>query len=371
MDMKLFENAPDAAPFLVRLYDSHRYYSLACEDRPQARADLTEAVAHLLQQNLGAREGELVADVLITLLRQAEMDLRCALAERLAAMDTVPLRLVLNLANDEIAVAAPVLRDSPVLSDLDLIYIVKSHGAEHWRSIAARDGLGDDLIDLLAEKRDISTAIILSENQRITLTSFAMNVMSSMAGESESLARPLLARAELPVDIARKLYNHVSPALKTYIAQHFEGALPADVKGAVDDLFLEFGDEADADPFTPSDESMKAAKQMAAVDHLNMTAIMDTLRRGQIKSYIAMMSVYTHLPVAAIRDVIEQSSGRKLAVLCRALELHKGDFSTMYLLTHRVRSRDRLVNHNELLAALSYFDRVPVDTAKKLMGFTV
>jgi hypothetical protein len=49
MDSRLFEKSPKVAPLLVRLYDSHKLYELATDDTPLARAELTSAVADLLE----------------------------------------------------------------------------------------------------------------------------------------------------------------------------------------------------------------------------------------------------------------------------------------------------------------------------------
>src|SRR5262245_34641947 len=130
MDLSFLDKSSGVTPILVRLYDSHKLYGLAKDKKPMARAELTSAVSDLLDMDLSPRESELIADVLIALMRQAEKDLRLALAERLSVSDKAPLRLILQISNDDIDIAAPVLRNSNVLGDLDLIYIIKSKSAE-------------------------------------------------------------------------------------------------------------------------------------------------------------------------------------------------------------------------------------------------
>src|SRR6056297_122186 len=126
-----------------------------------------------------------MADVMISLMRQAEIDLREALAERLAVLDNVPLRLVLQLSNDEIDVARPVLKQSPVLSDMDLIYIMKSKGPEYWQAIAQREHMSNQIMNLLSDTRDVETGIALVENEKITLTEHTLNVLSEVAQNSD------------------------------------------------------------------------------------------------------------------------------------------------------------------------------------------
>jgi hypothetical protein len=113
MDLSFLDKSSDVTPLLVRLYDSHKLYGLAKDKKPLARAELMSIISDLLGMNLSPRESELIADVLIALMRQAEKDLRQALAERLSMLEKVPLRLILQISHDEIEIAAPVLRNSP------------------------------------------------------------------------------------------------------------------------------------------------------------------------------------------------------------------------------------------------------------------
>lgn len=97
------------APLLVRLYDAQKIHGMVDNDTPEARAELIEAVSELVGAELNVQEQELLSDVLIALIRQANTDMRLALSERISVLDSAPLRLVLHLANDEIDVASPIL----------------------------------------------------------------------------------------------------------------------------------------------------------------------------------------------------------------------------------------------------------------------
>ena len=177
MTFEVLEKSPEVAPLLVRLYDTHNLYSLA-EDKGNEEAcfELTTIMVDLLNIRLSDKESELITDVLLGLMKQAEKDLKAALADRLSTMDKVPLRMILSLANDEISIADPVLRNSPVLHDLDLIYILQSKGVVHGRSIAQRDGLSTTIINLLADTKDFQIAVNLANNDGAALTEHAFNL---------------------------------------------------------------------------------------------------------------------------------------------------------------------------------------------------
>lgn len=127
---RVLHKSPEIASLLVNLYDSNRLVNVGRDDRPEARAELSGVMADLLSKPLPGHEQEVIADVLIALMRQAENDVRALLAERLARLGNAPLRLILHMVNDDIRIAAPILSQSPVLSDLDLVYIIKSQGPD-------------------------------------------------------------------------------------------------------------------------------------------------------------------------------------------------------------------------------------------------
>lgn len=368
MDMKAFEKSPHVAPLLVRLYESHKLYALAQNPQPEARAELTAAVADLLDTELSAREQEVLSDVLISLLRQAEKDLRRALSDRLAVMDHVPLRLVLFLANDEITVATPVLRHSRVLSDLDLIYIVKLQGPDYWQAIATRNALSPAVIDVLADTKDAGTAVMLAANDRIVLTAHAVEILGEMAKSHEDIARPLLSRNEVPMDMIRELYAHVGVQLKAHIRNFYGEEATAPLTKVFDDMFVEFVEHKNApSEFMPTASMLEAADRYAQAGLLNMQLIMDTIKRGQIGSFIAFFSRYSGLSVRRMHDMLIQVCPKGMAIACRAYGVQKGDFSSIYIMTHRMRAKDRMVNHKDMLDTLAYYDKVRPEVAQRIV----
>ncbi len=375
MDINRLDKSSHMTPLLVRLYDSHKLYELVRDNKPLARAELTSAVTDLFENTeLKAKEQELLADVLIGLMRQAERDLRQALSERLATLENVPLRLVLHLANDDISVAAPVLRKSFVLNDLDLIYIIKSQGPDYWQAIAARERMNDEVIDALADTRDLGTAVVLSQNERLSLTRHAVNILGDMARENDAIAKPLLMRKDVPDSLARALYDHVGEELRTYIRAFYRD-IDNKAEAVLDDVMIEFVETKPQQPrnrvfveeFMPSPRMLNAAEMRASAGQLNIDSIMEALDKGLIPQFIALFSVYTGIPAKKIHKFLRQSCPKGMAIACRAFRIQKSDFSKIYLMTHKMRSKSRLVNHGDMLEVLRYFDRVRPEAALRIV----
>lgn len=366
MDLSFLDKSSGVTPLLVRLYDSQKLYGLAKDKQPLARAELTSAVSQLLEMELSARESELVADVMIALVRQAETDLRQALAERLSVMDTVPLRVVLHIANDTIDIASPILRHSPVLSDMDLIYIIKSKGSAYWQAIATRQKLSEQLVNILADTRDFDTAIALAENESIVLTERALGVLSDLAQGHDELASPLLRRDEITKEIASKLYQMVGQELKKYIVETFDIDTSV-IIGTLDEVVLEFVDSTEHSEHIPSHSVMKSAERFLEKGLLTPQSMIGTLKRGQMQSFVAQFAKFSDLEPQTVLDILMQPSGQGLAVACKAVNVEKQDFTSIYLLTNRLRNPGKMVDVKDLNRAIHYFDHVTADMAQNIM----
>lgn len=359
----------NANPLLVQLYDTHRLYRMAEDKTPEARRDLCETVTGLLTTDLRPAEKELVADILISLIRQSERDLKQALADRLAVMDSVPLRLVLQLANDEIDVAEPVLRHSKILNDLDLLYIIQSRTAPYWRVIAAREDLNEDVIDSLAETRDVGTAKVLVANQAVRLTTHAVDILGDLGAADDEIARPLLSRTDVPEEVARKLYAYVADDLREKIRSVYH-VVPDIVMETVEDVIQEFTTDPSGDVdsvWRPTPAMVRAAHMFSEKGHLTPLLMVRTLKRGQGASFMAQFAEFSRLPVAVLSSIFQQKNGQGLAVICKARNVNREDFTALFLLTRRIARTDGIVDHKDLVRALTYYDRISKVLAERIM----
>jgi len=323
-------------------------------------------MADLLTVELSFSEVELVTDVLLNLIQQAEKDLRAAISERVATMDELPLRLALSFANDDIEVANPVLRFSQVLNDIDLIYIVKSQGATHWRSIATRKEISPMMIDMLADTNDLETALTMTKNEHIVLTDHSMTLFSEMTADNQELADGLLKRSEFPQALVSKVYEMVGQELKEEIKTKYKLPELKQVSDVIDDIVFEFVDKDESEP-EPSCNMIVAAEMMMAKGKLTPDIMIQNLKRGQVESFMAMLSVYCGLPFDTVTEILKQKSGQGLAVASKALNIIKPDFINMYLLTARLRGNE-IIKQEDLNSALSYFDKITIDEAKKILS---
>ena len=103
------------------------------------RRQLAKRLADVIcipSSQLTPQERHMAGDVLVELLREADVDIRESVARRLVMLNEAPRTILIILAKDEIKVAKYILEESRSLTDSDLIQIVRKVSTEHREVIA-------------------------------------------------------------------------------------------------------------------------------------------------------------------------------------------------------------------------------------------
>ena len=378
MDLGVLGKSKTVAPMLVKLYDTHKLYKLAGDKSGEAKSELAGVVSDLLRGDLNEREKDLVGDILVTLVRQAEKDLKMAIAERLALIDEAPSQLILELAYEEIEIAKTILSKSEVLDTLDLMYIINSKDAPYWRIIAARENIPGPIVKALSDLDDMPTLINLASNNYIQISESSMEALVKKACSNDELARPLLARKELSRKLAHHLYEHVGEALKSYIQENYSYEAPI-LLPEVNDVLLEFADdehepanegpkEEKVSEFLPTESMIASAYRMYERRFLTPVSMVEVLKRKQYQSFIAQMSVFSGLSSDLVLDILHQEKGHGLAIIARAHDIDRNSFIQIFLLTESFRDCNRVTETYAFNRAIGYYNRLTQDIAQGLLA---
>lgn len=368
-----FLKSGDLNNLLVGLYDTHRDYSRVQSGDPAFKESLCVQMTDLLSSTNRVADREMITDVLIALLRQSSIDLKAALAERLSTLEYVPLRLLLQLINDDIAVARPILKSSPALNDLDLLYIIQSRDTTFWQVIAGRRAICENVIDALVDTHDVPTARVLIDNETITLSGYSVGVLSDMAQTAHELAQPLLSRKDVPESVSRALYALVGDAITSSLERaagtgemSFDEV--ADVRRVVSDVIVEFSNSyVDSSDFIPTPAMMRASEMFMEQGKLNPVLMLRTLNRGQVSSFVAQLSVYCGLPFAVVVPMLRQQDGKGFALVARSCAMGRAEFLALF---EQIQRHVQRKIEGDILGrdkAAGYFDRLSVDVARKIM----
>jgi len=358
------------APLLVQLYDSHRIYDVNKDQDSGARMDLANAVGELLESDISPSESEIIADIMISMIEKAEQDLKIAIADKIADLDNTPLRLLIHMTNDDIAVAGKILENSPVLCDMDLMYVIQSRNAEYCDFIAKRKTLGGAVMTALAETKYPSTVKALLENSDILLNESVITTATDMVGSHEDLAKPLLARKEITETIVKKVYEVVSDELKAYVLENFEDELKGR-KAEIDLVFTEAKEElteqSEAQDDAPAMSIVRSAELMKKNRLISTELLITMLKKSEVQTFVAYFSAFCDLPHETSLAILKQKNGKGLAICCKANDVLKTDFVTLYLLTQKIRGEGKIVDQTYMTKAMDYFDQIDVKKAKQIL----
>jgi uncharacterized protein (DUF2336 family) len=145
------------------------------------------------------RQIELFDEVFKVLVETIELQTRVKLARRFAADAAAPAVLVRAIAaNDEIAVAAPVLSQSPVLSELDLIGSASTKSQDHLLAIAQRETISEAVTDVLIERGEQQVVHAVAKNAGAQISEDGFSELVSRAGADGDLALHVGTRRDIP-----------------------------------------------------------------------------------------------------------------------------------------------------------------------------
>lgn len=136
-------------------------------------------------------------EVLCQLAELVEVEARTHVAKLLAPLARAPGNVVVKLANDTFAVAAPLLEFSNVLSDDDLIEIASSQSEEHRVAIASRASVPERVGDAIVEHGGSSSVVRLVRNANAELGRETLERLVARAVDDAEIAADLRGRGDI------------------------------------------------------------------------------------------------------------------------------------------------------------------------------
>ena len=346
--------------------------ALARETSQHARASLADTLADVFSDGervLSERERALMTDILQKLVRQVEWTVRRNLADRLARAAQAPAPLVRELAHDSAEVAAPVLLESPLLKDADLIAVVRHRTRQHQLAVAQRPDVSEPVSDALVETGDQDVIVTLLRNPTARISEATTTYLAEQAKSLDRLQEPLIAREELGPELARRLYWYVSAALRQRILTN-HAISEAELDDALEDVVAELaarGDHREQPLDHRNGAAWDLADRIAEARGIDAGIVLKALRAGEMPLFEALFGRFTGLRPPRLHYAIYEGNGRMLAVIARAMDIARSDFVPLYLLTRHEDRDGRDDADSNLWRVLQLFDTVPRSAARTLL----
>ncbi len=297
------------------------------EDRsPTQRKFLYEKIGNFLIEDTHSfsnAEKELMADILCRITSDVEHSIRAHFAKHIANKEGIPHDLLVFLANDEIEISLPILKDCGLLEEADLIQVVHTRSVQHQLAIAARTNISGSVSKALCDTGNEKVCIELLNNHSATIDDTELEFLAMKSENIVPYQKPLLNRPFLPEHIAVKMYRWVSIALKEFISQHFD----------VDPGILQV-DQAEREATirsitADSDPSQMLVDKLHRAGELSNGFLLKSLRQGEIDIFEIGFAKLLDLSRSEMQLILYGEDMQVLAVACRVIELDKAVFSTL------------------------------------------
>jgi len=286
---------------------------LLAEPSTSARAELADKLASELDSSqLTEAELQIAHDIVRIMAKDVELAVRRSLSHSLRRARHLPHDVALRLASDVEAVALPILADSPVLTDADLIDLVRHGSSRKQETIASRDGVPERVVDILVTEGSETAVAALMGNARARIAEASLATAIDRFGDSDRVKANMVHRADLPVTIAERLVVMVSDRLQAYLVSHHE--LPVSL---ATDMVLQSRERATLHLSLGSSEQelLRLVRQMHRNHRLTPLLVLRALCLGDLAFFEVAMAVMAGIPPINARTLIHDAGPSGLASL--------------------------------------------------------
>jgi uncharacterized protein (DUF2336 family) len=285
------------------------------------RTLLARRIATLLPTLNEAAQQQLRRHVLTMLFKLVEDEctrVRAAIADVVKDMPGAPHELILRLAHDtDISVCEPVIRLSPLLTQDDLMALLRAHPSpDTATAIARRPGLTEALSDAIFESAGNAAIRTLLANESAAIREATLNAMIARAAAQTDWQEPLVRRPRLSAAAAAALSNIVTTRLLEYLASR------QDLDPAVtDQLRIRLAERTPAQARAPrtgemtSSQALLAASRLHSQGMLHEIDLQEALQRGEARYASAIVAVAAGVPLAVVERAAALRSAKGLVSL--------------------------------------------------------
>lgn len=365
--LKKHTNTPDSEA-LPETVDTEHLFELARDKSAEGRNALAEAISDLtLESNrvLSERERALTFDILGRVIHEMEMSVRRTVATRLADMRDAPRDIVRLLASDDIEIAYPILTQSGVLLDADLIEIIRHRTLEHQLAIAIRHQVSEAVSDALVEANDENVISTLLSNQNAKISQSTMEYLVEESRRIDAFQEPILGRKDLDSKLVERMFLWVSAALRQTILEDW------DLDPATVDALLEEATVNEVKSATRSSGPKTKAEELvcnlAEDEIVTSDLLLKALQDGEVTLFIGMLKQMTGLRTVLVNRIVFEPGGEGLAIVCRSLEMDKDTFADIFTLTRNARPAAAKTLQRDIRKIVSLYDRITLASAAEVV----
>ncbi len=323
---------------------------------------------------LPPQERHMAGDVLVELLRDADIELRASVAKRLVMLNEAPRTILVLLAKDDITVACHVLENSKSLTDSDLIQISRKVSNKHRLMIAQRRNISDAVVDVLVEFLEEDVVETLLKNKGANFSETALQRILTASRQHLPYVNLLIKRDEVRPSHGLTMFWWADTKARKKILHRF-GVTRAVLQQTCADLYPRAAAEGWNDEpvrkalqFIERRQRNRAAMARSKYGTLE-TAIEQAARLGMDRELADEIAYIAGIKPATGAQILSDKTGEPLAILCKAPGLRRKHLAMLW---RSLKRPDKMADGspNPLLEnVIAVFDAISTDNAQTVLRY--
>ena len=335
---------------------------------PERRAEAALRISELFLQaagNLRSDHVDLFDGLLIDLVPHAKIAERADLAERLSGVANAPRVLVGQLAReDELSIAGPLLRRSPVIDERTLVEIAKIKGQGHLLAMSERSTLSTDLTDVIVRRGDREVVRRAAGNSGAAFSHAGYSTLIRRAGQDGVLTLTVGKREDLSSQHLKDLLAGSVDIIRRRLLEVVDPAREAEIKDALNEIagMPKIVVESRRD-FTAAQRIIGALQNSGA---LNEAALLEFAKNHKYEESVVALSVMSGVQTGTLDRLITEDRYDPLLIVGKVIGL---DWATVRALILLRLGPNRVPSPVDIESARLNYARLMPSTAERVVKF--
>jgi uncharacterized protein (DUF2336 family) len=336
-------------------------------DDPKRRADAARRIAELFFEDAGSFKPEHVEffdDILMRLVPRTDLLVRADIADRLATIDNAPRNLVCQLAlDDEIVIAGPLLRCSPVLDESVLIEIAREKSQEHLLAMTERPTLSSGLTDVIVHRGDQEVVRATAGNTGAAFSPAGFSTLVTRARHDGLLTLTVGQRDDLSAEHLKELMAGSIDAIRRRLLDVAKPERQTAIRQAMADISGMMAPAVSRRNFEPAQRAVLVLHEAGT---LNEMALLDFAKAFKYEESIATLSAMSGVRIATLDRLIAGDRYDPILIVGKTIGLEWATVRALILLRL---GPNRVPSPADIEGARVNFARLMPSTAERVVTF--
>jgi uncharacterized protein (DUF2336 family) len=334
---------------------------------PKRLAKVSRGIADLFMHGSASFQPshiELFDHILTGIVPQTETAARADLAERMSAIANAPPMLIGQLAReDNISVAGPVLRRSPVLDERVLVEIARMKGQDHLLAMTERPKLAPSLTDVMVQRGERDVIRRAAANTGAAFSPIGYSALVKRAAKDGVLTLTVGQRQDLPDRLLKELLTGTVDVVRRRLFDMAEPTRQAAVAKAMGEMSGKTGQAEKLRDFTPAQRTILMLYRAGDLDE---GALLGFAKAYRYRETVAAMSAMSGVPIAAVDRLMSGDRHDPILIISKAIGL---DWSTVRALVLLRLGPARIPASADIDNVRANYLRLSPSTAERVVSF--